>query len=189
MSGTSTHRSNQLINADFFWSRFEVVQRNVPTLLLLLKLNDRFFCLPTPESWSNATSCLSIQTPLPVCFSFIYELLERAHLTYQTKTAVYDALEQIVLHLAGRQFGFILLLLFLSVLIWCKNDVHVLHQNQECSSVPADCRSWQILSRYSWNENTFKLLLVDVESWRTLPWIDETFSEQTFWRRFISLWL
>lgn len=91
-----------------------------------------------------------IQTPLPVCFSFIYELLERAHLTYQTKTAVHDALEQIILHLAGRQFGFIIFLLFLSVLIWCKNDVHVLHQNQECSSVRADCRSWLILSRYSW---------------------------------------
>ena len=30
-----------------------------------------------------------------MCFSFIYELLERAHLTYSSKTAVYEALDQI----------------------------------------------------------------------------------------------
>ncbi|KAM9342686.1 regulator of telomere elongation helicase 1 isoform 2-T2 [Pholidichthys leucotaenia] len=33
---------------------------------------------------------------------FIYELLARAHLTYDTKTAVYEALEQIIGHLAGQ---------------------------------------------------------------------------------------
>ncbi|XP_020485971.1 regulator of telomere elongation helicase 1 isoform X2 [Labrus bergylta] len=33
---------------------------------------------------------------------FIYELLERAHLTYDTKTPVYEALEQISGHLAGQ---------------------------------------------------------------------------------------
>ncbi|XP_069025206.1 regulator of telomere elongation helicase 1 isoform X2 [Embiotoca jacksoni] len=33
---------------------------------------------------------------------FIYELLERAHLTYDSKTAVYEALEQISGHLAGQ---------------------------------------------------------------------------------------
>lgn len=36
--------------------------------------------------------------------SFIYELLERAHLNYSTKAAVYDALEQISGYLAGRQY-------------------------------------------------------------------------------------
>lgn len=40
-------------------------------------------------------------------FSFIYELLERAHLTYQTKTEVHEALEQISGYLAGRQCDFI----------------------------------------------------------------------------------
>uniref|UniRef100_A0A3Q2Y0N9 Regulator of telomere elongation helicase 1 n=1 Tax=Hippocampus comes TaxID=109280 RepID=A0A3Q2Y0N9_HIPCM len=35
---------------------------------------------------------------------FIYELLERAHLTYDTKDAVSEALEQIVGYLAGREF-------------------------------------------------------------------------------------
>lgn len=36
---------------------------------------------------------------------FIYELLERAHLTYSSKTAVQEALEQITGYLAGRQAG------------------------------------------------------------------------------------
>uniref|UniRef100_A0A8D0DBW1 Regulator of telomere elongation helicase 1 n=1 Tax=Sander lucioperca TaxID=283035 RepID=A0A8D0DBW1_SANLU len=36
---------------------------------------------------------------------FIYELLERAHLTYKSKTEVYEALEQITGYLAGRQYG------------------------------------------------------------------------------------
>ncbi len=40
-----------------------------------------------------------------VCLSFIYELLERAHLNYSSKTAVYEALEQITGYLAGRQCG------------------------------------------------------------------------------------
>uniref|UniRef100_A0A3Q4GCI1 Regulator of telomere elongation helicase 1 n=1 Tax=Neolamprologus brichardi TaxID=32507 RepID=A0A3Q4GCI1_NEOBR len=36
------------------------------------------------------------------CLSFIYEVLERAHLTYSNKTAVYEALEQISGYLAGQ---------------------------------------------------------------------------------------
>uniref|UniRef100_A0A665WGE4 Regulator of telomere elongation helicase 1 n=1 Tax=Echeneis naucrates TaxID=173247 RepID=A0A665WGE4_ECHNA len=36
---------------------------------------------------------------------FIYELLERANLTYSSKTAVSEALDQISGHLAGRQFN------------------------------------------------------------------------------------
>uniref|UniRef100_A0A8D2ZN44 Regulator of telomere elongation helicase 1 n=1 Tax=Scophthalmus maximus TaxID=52904 RepID=A0A8D2ZN44_SCOMX len=40
---------------------------------------------------------------------FIYELLERVHLTYSSKTAVYEALEQISGYLAGRQYGLIFL--------------------------------------------------------------------------------
>lgn len=42
-----------------------------------------------------------------VHLSFIYELLQKASLTYDTKTAVYEALEQISGYLAGRQYGFI----------------------------------------------------------------------------------
>lgn len=38
-----------------------------------------------------------------VLHSFIYELLERAHLTYDTKDTVSEALEQIVGYLAGRE--------------------------------------------------------------------------------------
>lgn len=38
-----------------------------------------------------------------LCLSFIYEVLERAHLTYSNKTAVYEALEQISGYLAGRR--------------------------------------------------------------------------------------
>ncbi|KAM7412359.1 hypothetical protein PAMA_022037 [Pampus argenteus] len=38
---------------------------------------------------------------------FIYELLERAHLTYNSKTAVYEALEQITGHLTGQQGTFL----------------------------------------------------------------------------------
>lgn len=34
---------------------------------------------------------------------FIYEVLEKAHITYKTKTPVYEALEQITGHLAGEQ--------------------------------------------------------------------------------------
>lgn len=44
---------------------------------------------------------------IEVCFffflSFIYELLERAHLTYKTKAEVYEALEQISGYLAARE--------------------------------------------------------------------------------------
>ncbi|XP_039656402.1 regulator of telomere elongation helicase 1 [Perca fluviatilis] len=47
----------------------------------------------------NAVSC--------VCLSFIYELLERAHLTYKSKTEVYEALEQITGYLAGQQGVFL----------------------------------------------------------------------------------
>uniref|UniRef100_A0A8D0AKU5 Regulator of telomere elongation helicase 1 n=1 Tax=Sander lucioperca TaxID=283035 RepID=A0A8D0AKU5_SANLU len=46
----------------------------------------------------NGVSCVRL--------SFIYELLERAHLTYKSKTEVYEALEQITGYLAGRQYGF-----------------------------------------------------------------------------------
>lgn len=42
---------------------------------------------------------------LSVCLSFIYELLERAQLTYSSKTAVCEALDQIIGHLTGRQYG------------------------------------------------------------------------------------
>ncbi|XP_034733746.1 regulator of telomere elongation helicase 1 [Etheostoma cragini] len=38
---------------------------------------------------------------------FIYELLERAHLTYNSKTEVYEALEQILGHLTGQQGVFL----------------------------------------------------------------------------------
>ncbi|XP_031167538.1 regulator of telomere elongation helicase 1 isoform X3 [Sander lucioperca] len=38
---------------------------------------------------------------------FIYELLERAHLTYKSKTEVYEALEQITGYLAGQQGVFL----------------------------------------------------------------------------------
>lgn len=37
--------------------------------------------------------------------SFIYELLERAHLNYSSKAAVSEALEQIIGHLTARQCG------------------------------------------------------------------------------------
>lgn len=40
-----------------------------------------------------------------VSSSFIYELLARAHLTYSTKAAVADALEQIIGHLTARQYA------------------------------------------------------------------------------------
>lgn len=40
---------------------------------------------------------------LLVRLSFIYELLERAHLNYSTKTAVLEALDQIIGYLAGRE--------------------------------------------------------------------------------------
>lgn len=49
----------------------------------------------------NEIKCLCL------CLSFIYELLERAHLTYKTKTNVYEALEQISGYLAGREYGLI----------------------------------------------------------------------------------
>lgn len=39
-----------------------------------------------------------------VSLSFIYELFQKAHLTYDTKTFVYEALEQISGYLAGRQY-------------------------------------------------------------------------------------
>uniref|UniRef100_A0A671VTF0 Regulator of telomere elongation helicase 1 n=1 Tax=Sparus aurata TaxID=8175 RepID=A0A671VTF0_SPAAU len=39
--------------------------------------------------------------------SFIYELLERAQLTYSSKTAVCEALEQIIGYLSGRQYGLV----------------------------------------------------------------------------------
>uniref|UniRef100_A0A1A8JRG7 Regulator of telomere elongation helicase 1 n=2 Tax=Nothobranchius kuhntae TaxID=321403 RepID=A0A1A8JRG7_NOTKU len=38
---------------------------------------------------------------------FIYELLEKAHLTYSTKTAVYEALEQIIGSLTGKPGAFL----------------------------------------------------------------------------------
>lgn len=43
--------------------------------------------------------------PSSLFCSFIYELLERAHLTYKSKAAVYEALEQISGYLAGRQYS------------------------------------------------------------------------------------
>uniref|UniRef100_A0A671VSG6 Regulator of telomere elongation helicase 1 n=1 Tax=Sparus aurata TaxID=8175 RepID=A0A671VSG6_SPAAU len=54
---------------------------------------------------SHLSTCfLSI---LSVCLSFIYELLERAQLTYSSKTAVCEALEQIIGYLSGRQYGLV----------------------------------------------------------------------------------
>lgn len=46
----------------------------------------------------------NISTEIFFCLSFIYELLERAHLTYSSKTAVHEALEQISGYLAGREY-------------------------------------------------------------------------------------
>lgn len=45
---------------------------------------------------------LKVCVCVSVGLSFIYELLERAHLTYNSKTAIYEALEQITGYLAGR---------------------------------------------------------------------------------------
>uniref|UniRef100_A0A8P4GAH3 Regulator of telomere elongation helicase 1 n=1 Tax=Dicentrarchus labrax TaxID=13489 RepID=A0A8P4GAH3_DICLA len=55
----------------------------------------------------SATEDFNCLLSFYICFSFIYELLERAHLTYNSKTAVYEALEQISTFLAGRQYGLI----------------------------------------------------------------------------------
>uniref|UniRef100_A0A667WAE2 Regulator of telomere elongation helicase 1 n=1 Tax=Myripristis murdjan TaxID=586833 RepID=A0A667WAE2_9TELE len=38
--------------------------------------------------------------------SFIYELFERAHLNYDTKTVIFEALDQIISYLSGRQLVF-----------------------------------------------------------------------------------
>lgn len=58
------------------------------------------------KTFSNPTSSLSKHnhkfTDSPF-FRFIYELLERAHLTYRTKAEVYEALEQISGYLAARE--------------------------------------------------------------------------------------
>uniref|UniRef100_A0A7N8YBW0 Regulator of telomere elongation helicase 1 n=1 Tax=Mastacembelus armatus TaxID=205130 RepID=A0A7N8YBW0_9TELE len=46
--------------------------------------------------------CLLSISSVSSCLSFIYELLERAHLTYDTKTNIYEALEQISGYIAGQ---------------------------------------------------------------------------------------
>uniref|UniRef100_A0A674MNE4 Regulator of telomere elongation helicase 1 n=1 Tax=Takifugu rubripes TaxID=31033 RepID=A0A674MNE4_TAKRU len=75
--------------------------------LLLEQVQDGHF-YPSQPDWKKQTLSLHPKsTDSFFFFSFIYELLERAHLTYQTKTEVHEALEQISGYLAGRQCGFI----------------------------------------------------------------------------------
>uniref|UniRef100_A0A8C3G854 Regulator of telomere elongation helicase 1 n=1 Tax=Cyclopterus lumpus TaxID=8103 RepID=A0A8C3G854_CYCLU len=50
----------------------------------------------------NVEGLISEAEVSSVCLSFIYELLERVHLTYNSKTAVSEALEQIIGHLTGQ---------------------------------------------------------------------------------------
>uniref|UniRef100_A0A667WJ51 Regulator of telomere elongation helicase 1 n=1 Tax=Myripristis murdjan TaxID=586833 RepID=A0A667WJ51_9TELE len=51
--------------------------------------------------------CVSLSPSSDTCtHSFIYELFERAHLNYDTKTVIFEALDQIISYLSGRQLVF-----------------------------------------------------------------------------------
>uniref|UniRef100_A0A667WX82 Regulator of telomere elongation helicase 1 n=1 Tax=Myripristis murdjan TaxID=586833 RepID=A0A667WX82_9TELE len=63
--------------------------------------------------------CVSLSPSSDTCtHSFIYELFERAHLNYDTKTVIFEALDQIISYLSGRQYCF--LCTFCNILsYWC----------------------------------------------------------------------
>uniref|UniRef100_A0A3B5KR97 Regulator of telomere elongation helicase 1 n=1 Tax=Xiphophorus couchianus TaxID=32473 RepID=A0A3B5KR97_9TELE len=82
---------------------------------------------------------------------FIYELLERAHLTYRTKTEIHDALEQIIGSLAGRQYDSVssycrVMVCLVQVHIHLDNSYQRKRQTPDLWSAPSSKKQGNVLS-------------------------------------------